>query len=74
MKVETFRCDECGHLKEQTNHWWAVTVLSAPPAAVIEPLDEFSKKHDKWADPMLSLCGRECVQKVVERFMSQTTQ
>lgn len=23
MKIDTFKCDQCGSMKGQTNHWWA---------------------------------------------------
>jgi len=78
VKIETYRCDECGALKEQSNHWWAVIVRPkdavVPNLAIhlqIEPLDQaLNRRGGGLGDDQKSLCGRECVQKTVERFMT----
>jgi len=71
VKIETYRCDECGTLKEQSNHWWAVNTRADSPQLAIEPLDQaLMARGGSLATTQKSLCGRECVQKTVERFMT----
>jgi len=75
VKVETWRCDnpECGKLQAQdSNHWWVVAEIKGQRILLIKPLEDFLDRADPFDTVgTQTLCGRACVQKVVERFMAE---
>ena len=70
--LNTYTCDCCGKLKGETNHWFIfrLDLTSAPGAQnriVITPFDD----HIIEPDNANHLCGRECVQKIVEQNLEK---
>ena len=69
MSHETmFRCDSCGVLKGETNHWWIIEPpITEVPTLTIEPwsIDSSFKAGFE------HYCGAACVQKRVALFMSE---
>ena len=67
MKIDTFRCDGCGALKDKSNHWWLVAEYPGE-LLVAQWTDELAAlRTDK--EQWRHYCGRECVQKAIEKFM-----
>lgn len=65
MKSTSVHCDECGTEKKETNHWWNVWVSSQSPRLVkmvCVGIGGPSRSRDA--------CGQECVNKMVDRWMS----
>jgi hypothetical protein len=69
-------CDQCGKQKQESNHWWYVTLvdyrgelyrvcLLAPSRAVPE------EERDNCALAQADLCGEECVLKFVAAKMRE---
>lgn len=58
MKVDGHKCDECGVMKQESNHWVLASVFGA--ALHLYPWD--AEVPDK--DRMLHLCGEGCAAKV----------
>lgn len=82
-EVSTFRCDECGKLKEEANHWYKALVFRPPPAAsnrfMVEPWDSPNlgvaiKGEIGWVAPerVLHLCGMGCAVKAMTKAMEQS--
>jgi hypothetical protein len=68
MRYTTFKCDECGALKKQTNHWWVVK-----PRAGVDGDLIISPMTPNLPDETVTVCGRECAQKAIERWMGEVT-
>src|SRR5262249_12288070 len=70
-KVTGFRCDSCGALKGETNHWWIIE----PPISQV-----WSLSIEPWEDTAAHkagfehYCGAACVQKRVALFLSETVE
>ncbi len=68
MKEESYVCDcGCGARKQQSNHWWVMVLTPRGSKHTIE--------LGPWGDGIaeqkgvIHLAGRDCVIKLVERFM-----
>ncbi len=67
-KYTTYKCDECGVLKQETNHWWVVaTSPDAHGGLSISPMPPDLPAGE------ITVCGRACAQKAVERWMAEVT-
>lgn len=74
-EVSTFRCDECGKLKEEANHWYKALVFGPPPATSNRfmvalwdsPYLEFAIEGKR----ILHLCGMGCAVKAMTKAMEQ---
>lgn len=58
-------CDECGIERTAENHWFSVVKNHEQPQFV--PYEEFNMALH--AIRVFDLCGRECAQKVLERWL-----
>lgn len=68
MRYTTYKCDECGALKKQTNHWWVITQTPGTDGNLtITPMPP------NLPDETVTVCGRECAQKAVERWMGEVS-
>jgi hypothetical protein len=76
MEVSTFKCDECGRLKQETNHWFRATAVHQ--GFVIVAWDFLTVqdgralpivKRDGRALPEIHLCGMECAVKAMTKAM-----
>jgi hypothetical protein len=63
-ELRTWKCDVCGHQKQDVNHWWLITSM---PGGVIL-LGPWIEEGALDAD--FHLCGRECAQKKIEEWMN----
>ena len=59
-KIEQFKCDGCGKVREPSNHWWTVLAETSPLKArpfviTIRPIVE--QERDEW---MKDFCGQQC--------------
>lgn len=70
MKVETYKCDGCGRMKGETNHWWVLMqffarmpgfqVFAASPEAEIER----EGVYESW-----DFCGETCLMKKISELL-----
>jgi len=75
-EVKTFRCDVCGKLKKEANHWFRALVYVGPRFEIVS-----------WGAPSICpqilngwielnpvqqhLCGMECAQKAMAKAMQE---
>jgi len=61
-EITQYKCDGCGAIKGEANHWWLASNLSGSLA--IAPWD------GGWAvDRAQHYCGAACVHKALDAFM-----
>jgi len=66
-KIETYKCDECGKIKDETNRWWIGQTSAMDGSGLfILPFAPASLKN---AD--MHLCGESCVLKAVAGWMEK---
>lgn len=70
-EIATFRCDECGKLKEEANHWyrairWMRSIEGKPeePAFTIVT---WGQKLECPGERQLHLCGMNCAVKAMTK-------
>lgn len=84
MRSETYSCDVCGRVKKEANHWFLVTysggqsaypprIHNVPPriyprTLILEAWEGATPEAIFQSD--INLCGAECVNKVVGKFLS----
>jgi hypothetical protein len=69
--VFTSRCDECGKLKQEANHWFRA-VKSHDPRFVIVPWEVNLDPDPDAGDESLHLCGMGCAVKAMSKAMEQS--
>lgn len=62
-RLSTYKCDECGALKKETNGWWLVDPV---PGAIVVRIWNHPQLDD-----MKHLCGIECTQRFIARWMGE---
>jgi hypothetical protein len=64
MKVDTYKCDVCGRIKGETNHWFridtGVSGLELNAWGVIPP-----------TPTSVDLCSDQCVIKIVQKWLTK---
>jgi hypothetical protein len=68
-EVSTFRCDECGKLKDEANKWFRATKTDEP-RFVIVPWDPAAILPAHY--PVLHFCGMGCAVKAMTKAMEQS--
>ncbi len=68
MVVETFKCDICGKVKGEENHWFCATGQFTPDAQVV--IGSWHSRG-KFPEPHLvrHLCGMDCAQKFMHKIL-----
>lgn len=62
--VTTFRCDNCGVLKKEVNHWFMLSITNGTDSVTVY-------KWDKDADSLdAHVCGVDCAVRLVARWMT----
>jgi hypothetical protein len=72
-EVSTFRCDECGKLKQDANHWFRATEIAGPCFVIRtweDPTLEFVSPDE--IEKELHLCGMGCAVKAMTKAMGQS--
>ena len=73
--ISVYKCDECGSLKQESNHWFALFRTrwngQTHDTEILSVVALEVYKSGTTGD-VLTICGRECVQKVVERYMAES--
>jgi hypothetical protein len=67
MQFPTYKCDGCGRVKQDSNHWWQFVRLPGPRIVVFAwdcPVRDENAK-------VLHLCGEGCVMKAVTTAMQE---
>jgi len=73
MKLEVYKCDECGEPRKETNHWWVQTIRNIDPGPCIG-LHTWAKGIEMQFDERTEvkhLCSESCVTKALSKWMSQ---
>lgn len=74
MILESIKCDKCGKLKGENNHWYAVdqfSIMEDDTGACFE-VTPFSHVTDGMLDKYHNhYCGRECVQKALAAWLEK---
>jgi hypothetical protein len=65
-EVTTYKCDECGKLKQEGNHWFKAISGRGKWFFVINWGNDFPDLRG----PRLDLCGLECAHKAMEKALS----
>jgi hypothetical protein len=68
MKVDSYKCDQCGKVKGEVNCWW--TYHSGGVGFYLIPFAS-ATEADLQASYARHLCGRACVQRELEAFMEE---
>jgi hypothetical protein len=69
MQFQSHKCDECGRVKGEANHWYRATRLPGP-RFVIVPWDTPLFRVPDPAATEQHLCGEGCATKALLRAMS----
>lgn len=74
---ESFRCDICGKLKLESNHWWMVKLANVPYVQDGHHPRQFAlvpwNSEESRDAKVHHICGEGCATKALERFMSSGT-
>ena len=67
MKVETYKCDGCGALKREVNHWWKLRVVGE----TYKVLTIFPASADQLPcdDDAADFCGTACLLKKISELL-----
>lgn len=69
MKVEQYKCDVCGTLKGEPNHWF---IIRLGGAFHIYPWDFYGgEDEDTSIEREQHVCGNACAQKRLEEWMAK---
>ena len=63
-KIEQFKCDGCGKLKTEVNHWWTVGT-DVLHRIVLQPFD-FQDRDEDTRD----FCGQKCALEFISAQMA----
>ena len=71
MRVEVIKCDVCGAEKHSANNWWMARIVPQvnPPGILFL----CTSWRPGLSTGIKDVCGRECAQKLYERFMGHGT-
>jgi hypothetical protein len=64
MKIEVYKCDVCGTVKGESNHWY---IGSFDPAA----FNIYPWEGERRGDWIKHICGQQCAQKFLENWLSK---
>ena len=71
-EVSTFRCDECGKLKEEANHWFRAAEIAGPCFMLMTWGDSEELISPDEIEKTLHLCGMGCALKAMAKAMEQS--
>lgn len=63
-KIETYKCDVCGVLKGETNHWFKISMGTA--YAIVAKFDVAET-----GESLSHVCGQSCAQHKLNEFMGR---
>ncbi|HLW51529.1 MAG TPA: hypothetical protein VKW06_01700 [Candidatus Angelobacter sp.] len=79
-EIITVRCAHCGKLRQETNHWFAVSVENGKfhCAPLTEPDGERPRSQASWHSRLKyrlrknqePACGQHCAQRLFERYLA----
>lgn len=66
MRFDSYKCDNCGHLKQEINHWFSAEEVNVTDgvALVLHP-------RIYTAEAFKHLCSEACVIAVTQQWMSK---
>lgn len=64
MKVELYKCDICGAVKQEANHWYRASRNDAPSFYIVPRHDEYTATKE------MHLCGLECAGKAMHKALA----
>lgn len=71
MILSTFRCDVCGALKKESNHWWAAWRNWSTNTFYVQPFESalHGQLNIACGENEFHLCGQSCVNSKLSEFM-----
>lgn len=72
-EITTFRCDECGKLKQEANHWYRGVSLDGPQRFTLFAWNCIPYPPGELLRPAreLHFCGMGCAVKAITKAMEQ---
>ena len=69
----TYKCDGCGKLKAEVNHWFVASEISPSNGDLLNSLSMGIHRWPRHKDAagVKHLCGAECVIKYVNEFLGK---
>ena len=71
-QFDAYKCDECGAIKGDVNHWWQFVRVPGPRIVIFGW--DCPVRDENAAALVKHLCGIECVMKTVSRELKQEKQ
>jgi hypothetical protein len=69
MEFPAFKCDECGAIKQEVNHWWKLQRVE--DGIVLRPFATQDCPGGQDVSEPLHLCGTQCVLKAISKAMEE---
>lgn len=67
MKVESYKCDGCGKMKGETNHWW---IMYASRDLDNAPMFQiYTWPSGTPSDGVKHICSQECAIKTISEWL-----
>ncbi len=63
MKIDSYKCDVCGAIKGENNHWFRID--TGPSGLVLNAWGVMQPTESS-----VDLCSDQCVTKVVQKFLT----
>lgn len=70
MKIQPYKCDSCGKLKGETNHWWLLRMGTESVHLYVwaTTVGEVTPDAGNWVK---HICSQACAIHVVAKWMSE---
>lgn len=68
MILSTYRCDVCGALKKENNHWWLAWREQSTNTFCVQPFESVLRLNGV-VENEFHLCGQSCVNSKLSEFM-----
>jgi hypothetical protein len=71
-ELRTWKCDGCGALKKDVNHWWMLQrFIEGAINVLVLPWDEKAAAESAASQHTKHACGRECAHKLLDQWMNE---
>ena len=67
--IHTYKCDNCGAVKQEVNHWWVARVENSGFWCV--DMQSLTETEIKTGISLIHLCGTRCVIETTDKWMTE---
>lgn len=67
MRIETVKCDQCGAVKGESNHWLHMDVATNRDGNIIYV--SIGRAKTEQGFERMDLCGQECFHKILDALL-----